>query len=474
MAWIADIDQVLKSARHIHFIGIGGSGMCPLAEIYHSEGYRITGSDNNESETLSRVKALGIQVFMGQRAENISGADTHPNETAVSPGTPDIIIYTAALLPDNPELVAAKASGIPTYERARLLGAVTRRYDDCVCVCGTHGKTTVTAMLTQIMLTAGLDPTAVIGGRLPATNSNGLVGKSGHMVCEACEFQDTFLQLSPDVAVILNVDRDHMEYFKTMKNLIASFRKFASMATKAVIYNGDDLNTRRVLDGLKVKRAISFGRSEGSVFRAVNVSMRGAFASYDLLYHGEYLTTVRLRVPGEHNVSNSLAAIAAAMLSGASILDCERGAAAFQGAGRRFEILGTWRGITVADDYAHHPKELEVALTAAKQMAFRRVWAVFQPFTYSRTAMLLGDFAKALSLADHVVMTKIMGAREINTYGVAAADLAAKIPGSVCFEEFGEVAEYVVEHARPDDLVLTLGCGDIYKAAKLMIAKWES
>ncbi|MDR2687888.1 MAG: UDP-N-acetylmuramate--L-alanine ligase [Oscillospiraceae bacterium] len=452
------IDRALKAAKHLHFIGIGGSGMCPLVEILHSEGYRITGSDSNESETLSRVEALGIPVFMGQRAENIDGSD--------------MIVYTAALLPDNPELVAAKASGIPTFERAKLLGAVTRRYSDCVCVCGTHGKTTVTAMLTQIMLTAGLDPTAVIGGRLPLTNSNGLVGKSEHMVCEACEFQDTFLQLSPDVAVILNVDKDHMEYFKTIRNLIASFRKFASMAKKAVIYNGDDLNTRRVLDGLQVKRAIPFGRSEGNVFRAVNVAMEGAFAGYDLHYNGEYLTSIRLQIPGEHNVLNSLAAFAAAMLSGASILDCERGAAEFRGAGRRFEMLGTHRGVAVADDYAHHPKELEAALAAAKRMPFRRVWAVFQPFTFSRTAMLLDDFAKALSLADRVVLTKIMGAREVNTYGISTADLAAKIPGSVWFEEFGEAAGYGVEHARPDDLVLTLGCGDIYKAAHMMIEKW--
>jgi len=454
-----DIDQALQGAKHVHFIGIGGSGMCPLAEILHKEGYRITGSDNNESETLSRIEALGIPVFIGQRAKNIDGAD--------------MIVYTAALLPDNPELVAAKASGIPTFERAKLLGAVTRRYEDCVCVCGTHGKTTVTAMLTQIMLTAGLDPTAVIGGRLPLTNSNGLVGQSQHMVCEACEFQDTFLQLSPDVAVILNVDRDHMEYFKTMRNLIASFRKFASMATRAVIYNGDDLNTRRILDGLKVKRAIPYGRSEGNVFRAVNVTMDGAFASYDLHYNGEYLTGIRLQVPGEHNVLNSLAAIAAAMLSGASILDCERGAAEFRGAGRRFEMLGTYKGVAVADDYAHHPKELEVAITAAKQMPFRRVWAVFQPFTFSRTAMLLDDFARALSLADCVVLTKIMGAREVNTYGISTTDLAAKIPGSVQFEEFEEAADYVVAHTQPDDLVLTLGCGDIYKAAHMMIKKWE-
>lgn len=458
-----DIDQALKNAKHIHMIGIGGSGMCPLAEILHSEGYRITGSDNNESETLSRVQALGIPVFMGQRAENIIGAD--------------LIIYTAALLPDNPELVAAKASGVPTFERAKLLGAITRRYSNCVCVCGTHGKTTTTAMLTQIMIAAQLDPTAVIGGRLPLTNSNGLVGKSEHMICEACEFQDTFLQLSPDIAVILNVDEDHMEYFKTLDNLIASFRKFASLATKAVIYNGDDPNTLQVLEGLKLKRSvrlIPFGRSEENVFRAVNVTMNGAFASYDLLYHGELLTTIQLKTPGEHNVSNSLAAIAAAMLSGASIMDCERSVAEFGGAGRRFEVLGTYRGITLADDYAHHPKELEVALTAAKQMPFQKVWAVFQPFTFSRTALLLDEFAQALSLADCVVLTKIMGSREVNTYGISTADLAAKIPGSVWFEEFDEAADYIVEHAESNDLVITLGCGDIYKAGKLMIKKWDA
>ena len=451
------IDQALSEVKKLHFIGIGGSGMCPLVEILHSEGYEITGSDNNESETLSRVRALGINVFMGQRAENIT--DT------------EMIIYTAALLPDNPELVAATQSGLPLFERAELLGAITRRYANCICVSGTHGKTTTSAMLTQIMITAGLQPTAVIGGRLPLINGNGLAGKSEHMVCEACEYKDHHLQLAADVAVILNVDEDHMEYFKTIKKLMASFRKFAATATKAVIYNGDDTNTVLALEGLKHKKLISFGRSEQNIFRAVNVQMNGAFARYDLHYHGEFLTKIQLKTPGEHNVSNSLAAIAAAMLSGASILDCEQGLADFQGAGRRFEVLDTCNDITIADDYAHHPKELEVTLSAAKLMPYQRVWAVFQPFTFSRTALLLNDFATALSLADQVVMTKIMGAREVNTYGISTADLAAKIPGSVWFEEFGEVADYVAANARSGDLVLTLGCGDIYKAAHMIIKK---
>ncbi|MDR3313234.1 MAG: UDP-N-acetylmuramate--L-alanine ligase [Oscillospiraceae bacterium] len=460
MAESIGMEEALQQAGRVHFIGIGGAGMFPLAEILHSRGYEITGSDNNESETLGRARALGIPVALGQRAENITGAG--------------LIVYTAALLPDNPELVAAKASGIPTFERAALLGAVTRQYSNCICVCGTHGKTTTTAMLTQIMLQAELSPTAVIGGKLPLTGTNGLVGESEHMVCEACEFQDTFLRLAPDVAVILNIDEDHMEYFKTLENLIASFTQFAAMTTKAVLYNGDDANTRCALESVKCKRLIPFGRSEENDFRAINVTMEGAFASYDLLYHGEFLTRIRLQTPGEHNVSNSMAAIAAAMFSGASILDCEKGVAAFRGAGRRFEILGEFHGVTLADDYAHHPRELAVTLAAAKQMHHRKVWAVFQPFTFSRTARLLDDFAAALALADHVVLTKIMGSREINTYGVTTAQLAEKIPGSVWFAEFDETAAYITQNAQQGDLVITLGCGDIYKAGKLMIRLWEA
>jgi len=449
------IDNVLQHAKRVHFIGIGGAGMCPLAEILHSQSYQISGSDINESETFKRVASLGITTFLDQKTENIAGAD--------------LIVYTAALLPDNPELVAAKASGIPTFERAALLAAVTRRFSNCICVCGTHGKTTTSAMLAHIMQSAKLDPTAVVGGRLSGSNRNALTGKSEHMIVEACEYKDAFLQYSPDVAVILNIDEDHMEYFKTLENLLASFRKFAEMATKTVIYNGDDANTKRALEGMNGRKLVSFGRAEGCDFRAANLTMDGALASYDLIYRGELLTRITLAAPGEHNVSNSLAAIAAAMLSGVGALDCETALANFRGAGRRFEILGTHRGITIADDYAHHPAELEVALTAARQMGYQRVWAVFQPFTFSRTALLLNDFAKALKLADQVVMTAIMGSREVNTYGISTADLAAKISGSVWYESFDEVAQHIIEHAQEGDLVLTLGCGDIYKAAHMII-----
>ena len=455
-----NIDEVLGKIKRIHFIGIGGSGMCPLVEILHSKGYEISGSDNNESDTLNRVRSLGIPVFLGQRAQNIEGAQ--------------MIVYTAALLPDNPELCAAKESGIPTFERKELLGAITRMFDNCICVCGTHGKTTVTAMLTQIFLQSGADPTAVIGGKLPLTGTNGIAGGSQNMLCEACEFVDTFLSLSPDVSVILNIDEDHLDYFKTLDNLIASFTKFASMTRREIIINADDANTLRAVESIKDKRFITFGLGKDNDFRAENIALEHEFASFDIIKYGENVGRISLGIPGKHNIFNALAAIAAADNAGIPMDKIIACAEQFRGAGRRFEILKKINGITIADDYAHHPRELEVTLNAAMGMGFKRVWAVFQPFTYSRTKILFDDFVRVLKIPDRVVMTEIMGSRERNTYGVYTSQLAEKIPGSVWFNTFDEVADYVVKNAEEGDLVITLGCGDIYKAAKLMIKKYEN
>lgn len=413
-----DIEQLLKEVKRIHFIGIGGSGMCPLAEILHEEGYILSGSDNNESDILKRIRRLGIPVAMGQRAENIDGAE--------------MIVYTAALLKDNPELVAAKNSGIPTFERSKLFGAITNMYSNCICIAGTHGKTTVTSMLTQIMCSAKKDPTAVIGGKLPLIDSYGLVGHSENMVCEACEFVDTFLDLYPDVSVILNIDEDHLDYFKTLDNLKASFTKFAANATKTVIYNGDDENTCDAVRNVKDKKFITFGLSDSNDYYAENIdSVSSAFSSFDICYHGEKLGHIKLSVPGEHNICNALAAFAAANDSGVEVTEIIKAIEEFRGAGRRFEILGKYNGITVADDYAHHPKELEVTLNAAMKMGYKKVWAVFQPFTFSRTKILFDDFVKVLQIPDRCVMTEIMGSREINTYGIYTSQLAEKIPDSV-------------------------------------------
>ncbi len=452
------IDEAIKNAKRIHFIGIGGSGMCPLAEILHSQGHYLTGSDNNESDTVKRIRNMGIPVVMGQKAENVDGAD--------------MVVYTAALLPDNPELVAAKEKGIPTFERSKLFGYFTRKYDNCVGVCGTHGKTTVTSMLTHILIENEFDPSAVIGGRLPLTGTNGRVGESDILVCEACEYKDTFLDLTPDISVILNVDRDHMEYFKTLENLEASFRKFADMSTKCVIYNGDDKNTVDSIQGVNGKTMITFGKNDDCDYVAKNVEWKdGAFPCYDVYHKGELLGRIELSVPGEHNVLNSLAAICTAMYLGATFEQCRISVATFKGAGRRFEYLGAYNGADIVDDYAHHPAEIEVTLNAAQKMSYKRVWAVFQPFTFSRTKMHLEAFAKALSIADKVVLTEIMGSREINTYGITTQDLADEIPGSVWFDTFPKVADYLKENICEGDLVLTLGCGDVYKIAKLVLGK---
>ncbi len=454
-----NIDSVLKNSKKIHFIGIGGSGMCPLAEILHHEGYILTGSDNNYTDTLQRIMDLGIEVTMGQSADNIKD--------------PDMIVYTAALLPDNPELCAAKASGIPTFERSKLFGAITRLYDNAICVCGTHGKTTVTSMITQILYLSDKDPSAVIGGTLPLIGAHGIVGKSENIVCEACEFVDTFLELSPDVSVILNIDEDHLDYFKTLENIINSFRKFAKLTSKKLIVNGDDANSMKAVEDIDTP-IITFGTSDKCDYYATDITLEnGAFAKYKINHNGEDYGYIQLAVPGIHNVLNSLAAICAGVDAGATVEQCVSALEKFKGAGRRFEILAECNGITIADDYAHHPAELKVTLDATMKMGYKNVWAVFQPFTYSRTSILFDDFVEVLKIPDKVVMTEIMGAREVNTYNIYTKQLADKIPGSVWFNTFEEIVEYIYKNASEGDLVITLGCGDIYKAAKLLIAKYE-
>lgn len=455
---MANISEILKNAKRIHFIGIGGSGMCPLAEILHAKGYSLQGSDNNESSIVDRIRAMGIPVMMGQKAENINGAD--------------MIVYSAAIQQGNPELEAALSSGIPTFQRAELLGEVSRHFSNCIGICGTHGKTTTTSMTVQTMISAGLDPSAVIGGKLPLTNSYGRVGNTETIVMESCEYQDTFLHMSPDVAVILNIDEDHMEYFKTLDNLILSFTKFANSAAKAVIYNGDDANTLKAVEGITGKEMISFGFRDTNDYYAENIEeINGAYTRFDAVHKGEKLGTVSLSVPGNHNILNALAAIACALYSGADFKNCIKGLEEFKGAGRRFEHLGTYKGIDFIDDYAHHPAELKVTIEAAMKLGYKTVWAVFQPFTYSRTVMHFDEFVDVLSIPDRCVMTEIMGSRETNTYGVYTSQLAEKIPNSVWFNTQEEVADYVVKNASAGDLVLTMGCGDIYKSAYMMIDK---
>lgn len=452
-----EIDKLLREKNKVHFIGIGGSGMCPLAEILHSWGYEITGSDNNTGDNIDKLRSMGVKVILGQKPENIEGAE--------------IIIYTSAILETNPELIAAKNSDIPCFERNKLFGAITRKYANCIGVCGTHGKTTVTSMLSQVLIMAEKDPTAVIGGRLPLIDSHGRAGKSDLMVCEACEYQAHFLELSPDVALILNVDEDHLEFFKNLDNIIKCFTDFSLLTTKALIYNGDDVNTLKAVEGVE-REKITFGLKNTNDYYAENITYnRGAFAEFDVMSKNEKIAHLALSIPGEHNIVNALGAFAAAVYAGCTYDECKNGIESFSGAGRRFEVLGEFDGITIADDYAHHPGELEVTLNAVMKMGYNNVWAVFQPFTYSRTSILFDDFVRVLKIPDKCVMTEIMGSREVNTYGIYTKDLAEKIPGSVWFNTFEEVVKHVLKNVQKDDIVITLGCGDIYKAAKMMVKK---
>ncbi len=451
------MENYLENKKHIHFIGIGGSGMYPLAQILHTRGYYLTGSDNNETTTLQAVRDMGIPVMMGQRAENIEGAD--------------LIVYSAAIMADNPELVAAKASGVLTIERSDLLGLVTSEFSKAFCVSGTHGKTTTSSMLTMIMLSAGIDLSAVIGGKLKAIGGSGRAGKSEYMVCEACEFVDTFLKLFPNISIILNIDRDHMDYFKTMDNLKRSFSKFCTLTTDIIVANGDDENTMEAVRASDTKaKLVTFGKTDKNDFYAADIRHISDFhTDFALMHNGARLCDIAIHVPGIHNVYNAVAACAAAYSAGLPVAALKDGLDKFGGALRRFECRAVINGVTIVDDYGHHPAEITATLKTAKDMSFKRVWAVHQPFTYSRTAMLLDEFAKALSIADRVVLSEIMGSREKNTYNIYARDLAAKIDGCVWRTTLEEVARYVADNVQEGDLVITTGCGDVYKAADMMI-----
>lgn len=446
--------------------------MYPLAQILHSQGYYLTGSDNNETETLDAVRKMGIPVFVGQRAENIEGAD--------------LIVHTAAIMNDNPELIAARNSDAEVLERSELLGIITGWYDRAICVSGTHGKTTTTSMITQILFSAGIDLSAFIGGKLPCIGGSGRAGKSDIMVCESCEFVDTFLKLYPDIAVILNIDEDHLDYFKNLENIISSFKKFADKASKAVIFNGDDENTLKAVKDITDKDFVTFGLDPKNDYYAANIQrISGMETQYTLMKKDKEMGVVTLHVAGMHNVLNSVAAAAAADYAGTPADKIISGLAEFRGAGRRFELIGKAKGITIVDDYAHHPTELTVTLKAAMEMGYKNVWAVFQPFTFSRTALLLDDFAEALSITDKTVLTDIMGSREKNTYKIFTRHLAEKIDGCIFFpqdetveytdkrkyENFEQVCDYLCKNAQDGDLIITLGCGDAYKIAKMVLGR---
>ena len=451
-----EASALLPGVRRVHFIGIGGSGMCSLAEILHAMGYEVSGSDDLESDNVARLRSLGISVSLPLAARNIRD--------------PEAVVYTVAVSDTHPEMQAAKALGIPVIERAALLGMLTRHYPRSLAVAGTHGKTTTTGMITTMLELAGKDPAAVIGGKLPLIGGYGKAGHGDDVVIEACEYSETFLHLTPFMGVILNIDNDHLEYYGTMGRLKMAFQKFA-LLSRTVVFNMDDRNTVDVVNSID-RPVFSFGINEEARFRAVNIQeYRPGFYEFDVLELGEQFAHIKLGVPGYHNIYNALAMCCCARPLGLQPADAERAAAEFHGTGRRFEIKGECNGAPVVDDYAHHPTELAATMATAKKMGYKRIIAVHQPFTYSRTKALMDDFAAVLRQADQCVLLPIMGSREVDDGSVKSEDLAAKIPGSIVVDGLESAANWVKQNAREGDLVVCMSCGDLYKACDMMVGK---
>ena len=457
MFMYTDYNQhLLDNVKKIHFIGCGGSGMYPLIQILAAKGYEISGSDVLDGSIIRYEREMGVKVSLGHSADNVIGTD--------------MVVYSAAISKDNVELNAAASYGIPTIERSVLLGYVSRLYKQSICVSGTHGKTTTTSMITTALELAGRDPSAVIGGKLPLINGYGKAGKGDDIVIESCEFAETFLKLTPYLSVVLNIDNDHLEYYGTMGRLKLAFQKFA-LLSRTVVFNMDDKNTMDVVNSID-RPVLSFGIEEEARFRAVNIGeYKPGFFEFDVLELGEHFAHIKLGVPGYHNIYNALAMCCCVRPLGLKPEDAVRAAEQFHGTGRRFEIKGECNGAVIVDDYAHHPTELAATLATAKEMGYDRVIAVHQPFTYSRTKMLMDDFAKVLRAADQVVLLPIMGGREKDDGSVRSEDLAAKLPGSVVVDGLEGAAAWVRQNAKKGDLVVCMSCGDLYKAADMMVEK---
>lgn len=447
----------LDNIRKIHFIGIGGSGMFPIARILKEKGYEITGSDIYESDAIEKVRNIGITVSMEQKEENIVDQD--------------LVVFSAAIKDENPEIIATKNKNIPMIERSVMLGIIFKDYKNSIGVAGTHGKTTTTSMITSILIDAGKDPTAVIGGTLNKIKGNSHLGKSDIIVGEACEYVDSFLELYPYCSVITNVDSDHLDYFKTLDNVKKSFRQFASQTSGILVVNGDDENARECVDNLKIK-TVFFGFSKNNDYYADNIVFNELqMATFSIMHKDKKIADVSLSVPGKHNIYNAMAAFLVSKNLGAETEKICEALKNFKGAHRRFEILERINGITIADDFAHHPTEIESTLNFVKKMNFKKVWTVFQPHTYSRTFMFINEFAKALSISDKVVISDILPVREVNVYNVHSEDLVNKIPNAVYVPTFEEIADFMANNATSGDLVLTMGGGNVYKCADMIVSR---
>lgn len=446
----------------IHFIGIGGISMSGLAEILMKEGFRVSGSDSQKSELTMQLEEKGARVLYGQRASNI--------EEGI-----DVAVYTAAVHADNPEFMAVQEKGIPMLTRAELLGQIMKNYEYAVGIAGTHGKTTTTSMVTEILLAADTDPTISVGGILNSISGNIRVGESELFVTEACEYTNSFLSFYPTMEVILNIEEDHLDFFKDIHDIRHSFRLFAEKLPKRglLVISSDIDNYQEITEGLACD-VVTCGRDLASDYSAANITYDAlARPAFDLMIHGEKAAEIILGVPGEHNVYNALAAVALCCRLGISMNSIKEGLHNFTGTKRRFEKKGELAGITIIDDYAHHPREIAATLTAAKNYPHNKIWCVFQPHTYTRTKAFLDQFAEALAMADEVILADIFAARETNNLGISSADIAERIEklgtNVHYIRSFDDIETFILENCVHGDLLITMGAGDIVKVGEKLI-----
>lgn len=441
---------------HVHFIGIGGISMSGLAEILIANDFIISGSDLNSSDMTSHLEKIGATIYRGHSYNNIK---THL----------DLVVYTAAIKPDNPEYIAALDMNIPLMDRAELLGQIMKNYPYSIGVAGTHGKTTTTSMISQILLDAKKDPTISVGGFLNTIQSNINVGNSDYFITEACEYANSFLKFFPFMSVILNVEADHLDFFKDINDIRSSFKKYIMNVTKNgfIIINSDIHNYEELVKDAPCQ-IITYGTDEEkSDYTAKNIVFNDkGYATYDLYYKSNYLETITINSTGMHNISNSLAAIASGMAIGINIVDIKNSLESFIGPNRRFEHKGSLKGIKIIDDYAHHPTEIEATIMAAKKLKYNKLWVVFQPHTYTRTRSFLESFANVLSMADCVVLSDIYAAREKDPGDIHSIDLLNLIKerneNCYYFKSFDDIEIFLLENLMPDDMLITMGAGNIY------------
>lgn len=450
------LTNIIDKHGYVHLMGIGGISMRGLAAMLNARGVKVSGSDRAENDGIRVLRDIGVEVFIGQCAENIK--------------SPDAVIYTAAISSDNPEFAAAKEKNIPLITRAEALGVLMDKCRRVICFSGTHGKTTTSSMAAHIAVNMGLNPSVMIGGEIPAIGGAYATGADNLFIAEACEYCNSFHNFRASTAVILNVEYDHPDFFKDTEDVKRSFKKFAEISRDGatVVANADDKNTMDCVQNIG-RRVITFGMSENADVHPDNLQCKNQYYKFDIMINNKKYAAVELQIPGEHNVRNTLACAAALFAEGVSGSDFEKYANTFTGPARRFQKIGEYNGAIIVDDYAHHPSEIAATLRTAESMNFNRVFCIFQPHTYSRTKSLIDDFVKSLSLADNLILADIYAAREKNDNTCSSHMIADRVKNSKFFGSFSDIAEYIRDNAGNGDLILTMGAGDIYKVGKMII-----